>query len=320
MERGDEHGARQAWRSAAESWRSCDRPVRAAKALAAAMRGAAPDASSAALLAGVLQDSGQLQAARVSAEEAVAAATSPGTRVLSLDVLIGVLLVLGEVDSARGRLVELRSVPIPAAQLAGAFRAARLDRLDGALDQAVQRLDAVVTALPAADRRFAAPRAAALHEIAEYSLLAGNLEQSRTVLGAARAAWGRSGRRPGALAAEGLAVRIQLAAGEVVIPSALDNGIAFSDDRGLPLLGAELRIARGRARASADAPGASVDFDEAVHQGRRACAPLLEGRARLWRWISGCPADAGDREQIRRRLAIDRVLSRHPVLISPVDP
>lgn len=253
-------------------------------------------------------------AARSAAADAVDAATELPARVLALDVSIGVHLLLGEVDQARTLLGVLKALGLPAAQVAAAFRGARLQRLDGLLDAGIGVLEGVVDGLPAADRRFAAPRAAALQEIAEYQLLAGRIDSARAAHGAATATWARSGRRPGGFAAEGLGVRIQLACAEPVLPSLLDNGIAFATDRGLPLLGAELRIARGRARVAADVPGASEDFDAAVQAGITSGAPLLEGRARLWRRVAGCPAADGDLATTRLRLAPDRILSRHTAL------
>jgi len=275
---------------------------------------APPDAAASALLAGILQDCGQLGAAQRAAQEAVSAASTPALRVLALDVQTGVWLTLGDVESARAGVEQLAATPLPAARLAAAFRQARLHRLDGMLAQAVGLLGSVWSGLPVADRRFAAPRAAALQEVAEYELLAGHLEEARSALQRAQACWERSGRRPGAFAAEGLRLRLQLAAGELPLPSAVDNGVAFGESRGLELLSAELRVARGRARAAGDIGGAAEDFDHAVAVGQRTGARLLEGRARLWRRVAGCAAEPGDRERARLLLSADRVLGRHPAL------
>lgn len=288
--------------------------MKAVEALSKALAAGSPDAAGSALLAGVLQDVGQLRAARATAADAVSAAVRPEEEVLALDVFAGVLLVLGDLDSAREPIGTLERIAMPAAQIAAAFRSARLDRLDGMLDRAIGRLVGVVSGLPAADRRFAAPRAAALHEVAELRLLSGDLAGARTSLAAARAAWARSGRRPGGYAAEGLALRLHLAEGTSLVPSLVDRGIAFAHDRGLVLLGAELRIARGRVRAAQDLAGASEDFDAAVEQARTSEARLLEGRARLWRRVAGCPAADGDLERAKLLLSCDRVLLRHPVL------
>ena len=311
---GDAAGARAAWRSAAEAWRQCDRPVRAARALAQALLDAPPDALGSALLAGVLQDVGQLEAAREAAEDAVRAASEPSARVLALDVLVGVLLMLGKQGPARTNLEALRRSPGPAAALAASFRMARLERLEGELEGAIVRLEGVAQGLPSADRRFAAPRAAALQDIAEFHLLAGRIEQARSALGSASRAWARARRRPGAFAAEGLGVRLALAQGLPVLPDGLDNALAFADQRGLVLLGAELRIARARAVAALGRDGASLDFDQAVQAAQQAQAPLLEGRARLWRRVSGCPGDPDDVVRTRALLAADRILGLHPVL------
>ncbi|HCH65598.1 MAG: hypothetical protein CL927_15565 [Deltaproteobacteria bacterium] len=311
---GDSAGARAAWRSAAESWRQCDRPVRAARALAQALSDAPPDALGSALLAGVLQDVGQVVAAREAAEDAVRAAVEPGARVLALDVLTGILLMLGEVGAARIHLETLRRSPGPAAALAASFRLARFQRLEGDLEGAIAGLESVVHGLPAADRRFAAPRAAALHDIAEFHLLAGRVDAAQSALGIAGRAWARARRRPGAFVAEGLSVRLGLARGLPVLPDVLDNALDFAEQRGLVLLGAELRIARARAAAAVGREGASSDFDRAVEAAKRAQTPLLEGRARLWRRVSGCLGDANDVVRTRELLGADRILGLHPAL------
>lgn len=268
------------------------------------------------MLAGVLQDVGQLVPARSAAEDAVRAAADASAHILALDVLIGVLLMLGELGAARARLEELRQAPGPAAALAVTFRTARLERVDGALEQAIARLEAVLEGLPATDRRFAAPRAAAWQDIAEFHLLAGRLGPAHSALDAAVRAWSRSRRRPGAFAAEGLSVRLALAQATPVLPESLDNAVDFADQRGLVLLGAELRIARARAGASLGRDAASADFDHAVQVAAEAGAPLLEGRARLWRRVVGCPGDADDVARTRALLAPDRILGLHPAIWS----
>jgi hypothetical protein len=314
---GDQAAARAAWRSAAESWRACDRPVRAVRALSHALSGEATDAAGSALLAGILQDVGQVAAARAAAIDAVQAADDPAVQVLALDVFVGILLVSGEVDRAREQIELLRRSTVPAASVAARFRQSRLDRLDGALDRAIDGLRGVLADLPSTDQRFAAPRAAAWQDIAEFHLLAERIDAAQTAHANATRAWTRSRRRPGFFAAEGLGVRIALARGETPLATQLDNAIEFAQDRGLPLLEAELRIARGRARSAADTPGGSEDLDFAVDAGKKAETPLLEGRARLWRRVCGMAAEPGDLPRARLLLGPDRVLSRHPALRPP---
>ena len=158
-----------------------------------------------------------------------------------------------------------------------------------------------------------------IQDIAEFHLLAGRIEAARTARGIAERAWARSRRRPGAFAAEGLAVRLALASGEAVLPDSLNNAIEFSEKRGLVLLGAELRVARGRARAALGLEGASADLDHAVAAAQTAQTPLLEGRARLWRRVAGCAAGPDDVPRARTLLEADRVLGLHPALWSKTD-
>ena len=137
--------------------------------------------------------------------------------------------------------------------------------------------------------------------------------RARAHHGRAVAAWDTAGRRPGRFGAEGLAVRIALAEGAMVMPAVLDNPIDFAVDRSMVLLEAELRVARGRARAQLSQAGASEDFDTAVAHAETAEARFLEGRARLWRRAAGhCLSD--DLARTRLLLGPDCVYRRHPVL------
>ena len=269
-----------------------------------------------ALLAGLLQDVGQLVPARRAADEAVDWADGAGPLALALDVAVGVRLLLGELDEARARLDRLGQLDAAGAELSVAFRLARLDRLDGLLARASDRLARLEGGLSEAGPRAAAPRAAAAQEQAELSLLMEDTGSARAHLDRAIVAWDLSGRRPGRFGAEGLAVRIALAEGTLVMPAVLDNPIDFAVERSMRLLEAELRVARARARAQLGRPGASEDFDAAVATAQTAEARFLEGRARLWRRVAGC-ALSPDLSRCRLLLAPDRVYSRHPVLRTP---
>lgn len=290
--------------------------MRAVKALSEALRGGAQDATASALLAGLLQDVGQLIPARTAADDAVRWARQPGPMALALDVSIGVRLLLGELDEARERVARLEVLDLPGANLAVSFRQARLDRLDGALARTSSCLALLEERLATAGPRAAAPRASAAQEQAEVALMQGKPAQAWQHLERACAAWDLAGRRPGRFGAEGLAVRIRLAEEGMVMPAVLDNPIEFADERSMVLLGAELRVARGRARSQLGLPGASSDFDAAVDAGQRAEARFLEGRARLWRRTAG-HALVADLARTRLLLGPDRVWSRHQVLRGP---
>ena len=310
---GTSADAHSMWRSAADAWRQADRPVRAIKALSHVLRDGVTDAVAGALLAGLLQDVGQLMAARSAADDAVTWATGLGPMALALDVSVGVRLLLGELDEARSKLTKLAGLKAPGAALSVAFRQARLDRLDGALERASRRLAELEETLAAAGTRAAAPRAAAAQEQAELALLLNDPLRARMHLERAVTAWDMAGRRPGRFGAEGLSVRIGLAEGTAVMPAALDNPISFATERSMVLLEAELRVARARARAQLGQAGASEDFDAAVAHGQASEARFLEGRARLWRRASGHGL-SDDLARTRLLLGADAVYRRHPVL------
>ncbi len=303
-------------RAAAEAWRMVDRPLRSMAILARLGKSGGATSLDQALLAGTLQDLGELEASRAAARDSTSSAQSDTERVIAWDVAIGAALLAGDFEMAREGLRKLQSLALPMAQLSAAFREARLLRYDGLLDEAVARLHTVLGWLSASEPRLAVTRALALHESANIELLRGNLDEAQVQVDAAIETYERAQRRPGRFLAEGLRVRIALARGEIVLPSTLDNPVAFADERSLKVLGAELRIDRGLAGAAAGRRGAAEDFDAAVAWSRDAGARQLEGVARLRRREAGIAAGPDDLLRTRSLLAEDRVLSKHPALRS----
>ena len=96
---------------------------------------------------------------------------------------------------------------------------------------------------------------------------------------------------PGVFRAEAAEVRCQVALGQRPLGANLSEPIAYAQERGLPLLEAELRMARGMARTRATVTGADEDFTRGISLAEDAGARLLEGRLRVQRRLSGILRD-----------------------------
>lgn len=307
--------ARRAWAGAGDALRRDDRPARAARCLRAALdlsdRGDAGRGVLRASLASVLIDAGEPIPAEILLREAMPEATDAPGRLILLDLLLGALVVLGRVDEADGPLEELASVVAALPRDIGPLAAATLDfrravqhRLRGEAAQAERRLGAALAAMEG-QRATVGAAAAAASERAELALLAGNGAEAAARFDHAARLWTAAGRRAGLYRCEAGLVRAALADGQTPLASGLERPIQYSRERGLPLLEAELRIARGAARAAAHVRGAEEDMDHAVRLAERASALLLEGRARLYR--RRCGFLRNDLERTRLCLAGDAV-------------
>ena len=95
------------------------------------------------------------------------------------------------------------------------------------------------------------------------------------------------------------------ARGETPLGTGLNGAIEYARDRGMPLLEAELRLARGAARAHANVRGGEEDMDLAVGIAEKTEALVMEGRARVMRRKAGFLRN--DLERTRLCLAGDRV-------------
>lgn len=334
QEASDWDGAAQAWRSlqraAAEqghaaleldAWvrladvlRRADQPR---QALLALERGLAsePDALQEGLLriqsSALLLDTGHLASAEARVRS-VLADTEGGLRAMALDTLAATLatrgdrLGLGEVVTA---LEEMG--PGPAA-LAARFRRARLERLEGHLD------DCEVTLASLADSLSKEPQAkgavaAAITQLAQLALLRGRYQDAELLLQAADEGWRDCGRYVGQL--EVLALRAELATQRgalTFLPGWLDKGVAYAAEREMVLLEARLRRVRGSCRAQAGSEAGHADLDSALLLAEQAGAPFLSGRIRLERarlgfGAQGGPVVASDVERAVEELTGDRI-------------
>lgn len=308
LEAAGDPGAQVAWRALAERLRTTDRPV---AALAALRRSSGGDSLEHALTAGILQDLGLLEPARIEAERARSTARSDSARAVALDVLAGVCLALGEVEQARELVGTLRAEKNPAASLSASVREARLLRLDGDLTGAAGLLSSVEAALPTRGA-VAAARASVVAQRAELLRLAGDLDGAHGAASAALRLLSASDaeRRAPVFAMLSLQARVALDRGDAVVASSLDPAVAYAAERELRLLHAELLLTRGLCQVAVNRVGAAQDIDQAVVLAKESGARLLEGRVRLRRRQAGLPAAPGDRSRTQLLLAPDRLLSR----------
>jgi hypothetical protein len=282
--------ARDAATRAADAYRRDDRPAAAARMLRVALSGRELAGTDAAQLAAVLLDAGQVQAAAEVADQAVDAATDPTARTIALDTRVGLRLVRGDAEGARADLDALAALALPGGDLSRAFRAGQLDRLDGQLSAADATFARLAETL-APYAQLAGPAGAAHQERGELALLRHALgapetalDDARAAFGRAGAAWAAAGRRAGLFRAEAWAARAAALAGETVAAPALDRALAYADERGLPMLAADLLGCRAVVRKDAD------DACAAAHLLTE--APLARGRARVLAAELGGPSSA----------------------------
>ena len=277
--------ARDAASRAGDAWRREDQPARAAKALKLAWDAGRRGAMDTALLAAVMLDAGQADVAM----DLVAGVEGgePAGQALLLDTRLGLSIALGRVDEARADLEALDALNLPAAGIARVFRQAQLDRLDGLLERADQGFAAVATALFGMERA-AGPAAAAMAERGELALLVATLGGGSAadalphLLGAA-AGWKAAARAGPAQRAQAWVLRARAEAGEEVLASPILDWARGADERGVPLLAADLRVCH--AVATRD-PGGLEGVILTLER-----APLARGRVRVIQAELGGPAD-----------------------------
>jgi hypothetical protein len=310
MDKGDLARAQEAGSRAGDAWRREDRPVLAARALKLAWDAGRRGPIDAALLAGVLLDAGQADVALDIVADIVAPAGealdhgTPDAQAVLLDVRLGLHLALGSVEAARADLAKLELLSVPGGEISRVFRQAQLDRLDGLMERADLGFKAAVTALGgiAGPPGIAAgPMAAAMAERGELALLCaalghGSAAEARVHLEGALAGWRTAARSGPAMRAQAWLLRAQAICGEPVLAAPILDWAAGADERGLPLLAADLRVCY--AVASGDASELS---DVAATLSR---APLAQGRVRVIHAELGGEQDA-DLESALNALAAD---------------
>lgn len=281
---GDLPAAQAALAAAGDAAFRADLPVRAARALEAALaqapEGSEDHAVRAVQLAGVRYEQGDLAGGLRLLAEAEPGATTPRARVLLLDTRIGLSLAAGRVASARADLVALERCREAISGPTLLYRKGQIDRHDGRLAQAVDAF-AACAALVRGDRRFDGPLGATLQELGELALYRGDLDDAVALLEEAGEAWHRARRRSGVLRVEALRMQV-LAAGRLdLLPTCLDRSVAFATDRELRVLEGELRLACGVCLRQRDPGRSQQQLHRALDLFRAMGLPHLAGRARL---------------------------------------
>ncbi len=121
--------------------------------------------------------------------------------------------------------------------------------------------------------------------------------------------WQNSARRAGRFLSEAERTCAILATGGSYVPSALDQPIAFCVERGLLLVEARLRLARGLARFHAGVDGSREDLNQSIAIPLEQGARLQAGRARL----EVAKVSASRRAELaraHRELSVDQLAQR----------
>lgn len=280
----DAVAAAEAATRAADAYRRDDRPGLSARWIRTALGHRPATLRDAALLAGALLDSGEVEGALQVAAAACDAAEDDGARALGLDVLASAFLAAGRVPELRMVVDDLAEIDAGSARMSTAYRRAQLARLEGDLrgaDAQWRSLVAVLLPHPAA----AGALAGTWMDLGEQAVLRLALrglpwtgpELDAAVLEAeadacfaqAGAAWARANRRAGLLRAECWRARLRPGGADGV----LDTAVAYADEHGLVGMAIEVRCLRALARRR------PLDALQAVELARQ--APLVRGRARV---------------------------------------
>ncbi len=313
--------ARASAANAVEALRRDDRPAAMLVALKRALglaEGSDREGLEVQLLAALL-DAGQLRLAVVRGRELLARC-APNLRLVVADTLAGALQLRGDVIGLRGLVAQLDREATGPARLAVGFRRAQLLRLQGQLDEASEELVEVHKAL--AERPGGqGGAAAALTELAEIATLRGQTDAAAAFLQGAADLWTQAGRRSGLYQVEAARALASLAGGATTfLPGLLDGPVDYAAERGLSLVEARCRLARGLCRHAGGSDAAWADLDAAILLADTAEAPLLGGRARLERarlglGDEGGPVDVADIERAVELLSGDRLWQSRALML-----
>ncbi len=238
-------------------------------------------------LVGALMDAGYLDVAEQLGRERVAACDAGPVRAIALDALAGVLLARGDVLGLHGVVDRLRDEAKGPTAISVRFRGGQLARLDGHVPEAAESFATVATTL-AGIPGARGGEAAAWNELAELCLLRGDADDALVFFDRAAAAWTVAGRRVGLFTVEAGRSMAAVANGATTfLPGLLDGPVDYAEERGMPLLEARLRLARGLCRALSGSSVAGVDLEAALLLANTAGAPFLAGQIRLEGWRQG---------------------------------
>lgn len=295
---------------AVDSFRRADQPRRVLEAvdlaLAISLAPAAQSLLKTYRLAALL-DVGALNEAEQDAESLLDEVTDPKVRPMTLDTVSGIYFATGRIQ-ALGELAEEMSQNDGPTRCGADFRKAQLATLAGDADLAKELLGRCIQGLSDVPGSEGA-RAAAHGELGCLWRLLGEYEEALSCFETAAGLWQHAARRAGRFLAESDRARAILVTGGAYVPSALDLPIAFCVERGLLLIEAQLRLARGMCRYHAGADGAREDLSQAIAIPLECGARLQAGRARLAvAEITGYPE--AEMARAHRELQLDALSSR----------
>lgn len=265
-----------------DAYRRADQPARVLKAVELAVT-LSLSASAQGLLKtyrlAALLDCGSLLQAEEEAESLLDWVTDPKVRPMTLDTVAGLYFTTGRVHALRELVEEMAHFKGPMAYGAQ-FRRAQANALDGKTVEARAGFESCIEGLGTISGAEGAV-AAAHGELGGLLSLSGLPHEALVHFEQAAGLWGQAARRAGRFLAEAHRARSVLATGGDYMPTALDRPIAFCDERGLLLVEAQLRLARGLCRYKAGLDGAREDLSQAIAMPLDCGARIQAGRARM---------------------------------------
>ena len=226
-----------------------------------------------------LLDMGLLMDAEAEAEALLDDLSDAQVRPLALDTVAGIYFATGRVRALEELLEEMSVAEGP--MVWGAeFRRSQIAALSGNPTDAEAGFTRCIEGLsghPGTDGAVAA----AWTEKGGIQRLLGRHDEALDCFERACALWDQSSRRAGRFLSEAERACAILATGGSYVPAALDKPIAFCVERGLLLLEARLRLARGLCRFHAGQDGSREDLNQAIAIPLEQGARLQAGRARF---------------------------------------
>ena len=254
-----------------------------------------------------LLDLGLLVEAESETEELLDTVTQSDIRPMALDTVAGIYHATGRLQALAELLEEMAVEEGPLA-FGGVFRGAQLSALQGDEVAAESGFLACIEGLQKHPGSEGAVGAACTELGRLYAVL-GRHQEALTFFEKGVEAWQVSARHAGQFLTEAHRALSVVSVGGDYVPSALDRPIAFCVERGLLLVEAQLRLARGVCRYKAGVDGAREDLSQAVAIPLEQGARLQAGRAR-WAAASFSGNSEAELARAHRELQLDSLAQR----------
>ena len=292
---------------AVDAYRRADHPIRVLEAVGRAMELVhAPSAQ------GMLQtyrlaallDSGALVEAEAEAEALLDDLKDPKVRPLALDTVAGIYFATGRIRALEELIEDMECQEGPM-RWGMVFRRSQVEAMAGRPNEAQEGLQECIRGLSEHAGTEGA-QAAAWAELGGILQLTQRLDEALEAFEQSCSLWAQTGRRAGRFLAEAERACAILATGGSYLPASLDQPIAFCVERGLLLLEARLRLARGLCRFHAGADGSREDLNQCIAIPLEQGARLQAGRARIQ--VASVSADReAELARAHRELGVDRL-------------